>query len=143
MNGYTTIVETANATLAAADLHRPINGIRFQVIRRFSREGAVSKCWSNKTICTNLEPSSCFRRHAKVLGLLIPASCARQTADQPSKEPTDRINEVRWNLPLAISLIGHKRASDTRCRRGGGSLAAIDRGDWLSPYGRRRAKGQS
>jgi hypothetical protein len=25
---------------------------------------------------------------------------------------TDRINEVRWNLPLAVSLRGHKRASD-------------------------------
>ena len=25
---------------------------------------------------------------------------------------TNRINEVRWNLPLAISLRGHKRASD-------------------------------
>jgi hypothetical protein len=25
---------------------------------------------------------------------------------------TNRMNEVRWNLPLAISLRGHKRASD-------------------------------
>jgi hypothetical protein len=46
---------------------------------------------------------------------------------------TDRISEVRWNLPLAVSLRGHKRAS-TRCRLGG-SPAAVDRGDWLSPYG--------
>lgn len=61
MNGYTTMAETANATLAAADLHGPINGIRFQLIRRFPREGAASKCWSNKTICKNLEPPSCFR----------------------------------------------------------------------------------
>ena len=34
MNGYTTMAETANATLAAADLHGPINGIRFQLILR-------------------------------------------------------------------------------------------------------------
>jgi hypothetical protein len=46
---------------------------------------------------------------------------------------TDRINEVRWNLPLAMSLRGHKRASDNARKRGGGSPSAIDREDWLSP----------
>src|SRR5262249_32715515 len=97
------------ATLAAADLHGPINGIRFQLIRRFPREGAVSRCWSNKTICRNLEPPSCFRRRAevlgsncwsnkticknleppscfrraKVLGLLIPASCSFHVRANP------------------------------------------------------------
>jgi hypothetical protein len=30
---------------------------------------------------------------------------------------TDRINEVRWNLPFAISLRGHKRASDNALLR--------------------------
>src|SRR6516162_5242661 len=75
MNGYTTMAETPNATLAAADPHGPVNGVRSQLIRRFRREGAVSGCWWNKTICKSPEPPSCFRRRAKVLGLLIPASC--------------------------------------------------------------------
>jgi hypothetical protein len=30
------------------------------------------------------------------------------------------MNEVRWNLPLAISLRGHKRASDNRRGVSGG-----------------------
>jgi hypothetical protein len=34
---------------------------------------------------------------------------------------TDPMNEVRWNLPLAISLRGHKRASDNRRGLYGGS----------------------
>jgi hypothetical protein len=45
----------------------------------------------------------------------------------------DRINEACWNLPLAISLREHKRASDNARKRGVGSPTAIDRGDRLSP----------
>src|ERR671935_1265435 len=43
------------------------------------------------------------------------------------------MNEVRWNLPLAISLRGHKRASDIgtrrwlsgRCRLGGPEALSV------------------
>src|SRR5262245_51732920 len=42
------MAETDNASLATTDLHWPINGIRFQLIRRFPREDAGSECWSDK-----------------------------------------------------------------------------------------------
>jgi hypothetical protein len=35
------------------------------------------------------------------------------------------MNEVRWNLPLAISLRGHKRASDNRRGVSGGHFFAF------------------
>jgi hypothetical protein len=48
LNGYATTAETENASLAATDVHRPINGIQFQLIRRFPPEDAVSECRSDK-----------------------------------------------------------------------------------------------